>query len=148
MTRDQRFALLAGAIVVAVVAFVFAQSSGDDGDSSEPAKSSGARAGDDGADVETTGKVVHRVKVRDGVVVGDPQTITVQKGDVVHIVVSSDEPDEIHLHGYDIEREAAPGKPARFNFKATVEGAFELESHAAEDAGKEPLFARLHVGPS
>ena len=57
----------------------------------------------------------------------------------MRIVVSSDVPDEIHLHGYDIEKEAAPGKPARFRFKADAEGAFELESHAAEDAGEEPL---------
>ena len=79
---------------------------------------------------------------------GDAQTIRVAKNDIVRIVVSSDVPDEIHLHGYDIEKEAAPGKPARFQFKADVEGAFELESHAAEDAGEEPLLAHLLVGPA
>jgi hypothetical protein len=35
----------------------------------------------------------------------------------------------VHLHGYDIEKEVAPGKPARFDFKATNEGAFEIETH-------------------
>ena len=53
----------------------------------------------------------------------------------MRIVVSSDAADEIHLHGYDIEKNAAPGTPARFNFKANIEGVFEIESHAAEDAG-------------
>jgi hypothetical protein len=63
-------------------------------------------------------------------------------------VVSSDAPDEIHLHGYDIELEAAPGAPARFSFKANLEGVFEMESHTAEDAGQEPLIANLVVNPS
>ena len=126
MTRNQRIGLLVAALVVAVVAFVVVQSGGDDD------KSSG----------------VTHISVKAGALEGDPQTIEAKKNDVVQIVVSSDAPDQIHLHGYDIEKEATPGKPARFKFKANVEGAFELESHAAEDAGKEPLLARLHVGPS
>ena len=39
-------------------------------------------------------------------------------------------------------------KPARFSFKADLEGVFEIESHAAEDAGQEPLIANLVVNPS
>jgi plastocyanin len=124
--RGQRIGLLVAALVVAVIAFVVVQSGGDDNSSSG----------------------VTHISVKGGVLDGDPQTIEVKKGDTVQIVVSSDAPDEIHLHGYDIEKEAAPGKPARFKFKANVEGAFIIESHAAEDAGKEPLLARLHVGPS
>jgi FtsP/CotA-like multicopper oxidase with cupredoxin domain len=126
MTRNQRIGLLVAAVAVAVVAFVIVQSGGDDNSSSG----------------------VTHISVKGGVLAGDPQTIEAKKNDTVQIVVSSDVPDQIHLHGYDIEKEAAPGKPARFNFKANVEGAFILESHAAEDAGKEPLLARLHVGPS
>jgi hypothetical protein len=127
MSRNQRIGLVVGALLVAVVAFVVARSGGEDG-SNEPA--------------------VTRISVKGGVLVGDAKTIRVAKNDIVRIVVSSDVADEIHLHGYDIEKEAAPGKPARFHFKADAEGAFELESHAAEDAGKEPLLARLLVGPS
>jgi len=63
-------------------------------------------------------------------------------------VVISDAPDDIHLHGYDIEKETAPGKPARFRIEADLEGVFEIESHVAEDAGREPLIARLVVEPS
>ena len=62
--------------------------------------------------------------------------------------IARDAPDELHLHGYDITREAAPGQPARFQFKAEPEGVFEIESHTAEDAGKDPLVARLVVEPS
>ena len=49
--------------------------------------------------------------------------------------MSSDAEHEIHLHGYDIARDAAPGKPARYRFKADVEGVFEIESHSEEHAG-------------
>jgi FtsP/CotA-like multicopper oxidase with cupredoxin domain len=126
MSRNQRIGLVVGALVVAVVAFVIAQSGG--GSKSSPH--------------ETT------ISVKGGVVVGDAKTIRVAKNDTVRIVVSSDAPDQIHLHGYDIEKEAKPGQPARFQFKADREGAFVLESHAAEHAGKDPLVAHLLVGPS
>jgi hypothetical protein len=145
MTRNQRIGLVVAALGVAVVAFIVAQP-GDDDDSSPPSKPSSSGA------AETTPAeqkpAVTRISVEGGVVVGEAKTIRAAKNDVVRIVVSSDVPDEIHLHGYDIEKEAAPGEPARFRFKADAEGAFELESHAAEEAGEEPLLARLLVGPS
>jgi FtsP/CotA-like multicopper oxidase with cupredoxin domain len=155
MSRNQRIGLVVGALIVAVVAFIVAQP-GDDDDS--PPSSSATQTqtpADDGAETTTETQPeapaeppVTRISVKGGVIAGDVKSIEVAKGDTVRIVVSSDVEDEIHLHGYDIEKEAAPGKPARFKFKADVEGAFELESHVAEDAGEEPLLARLLVGPS
>jgi hypothetical protein len=76
------------------------------------------------------------------------QRVEATKGDTVRIVVNSDTPDEIHLHGYDIYENSGPGQAARFVFRADVEGIFEIESHVAEDAGKDPLLARLVVEPS
>jgi len=144
VTRNQRIGLVIAALAVAVVAFVVAQP-GDDDDSPTPSKPSSS--GD--VTVQTQQKPdATRISVKGGVLDGEPKTIRVAKNDIVRIVVSSDVPDEIHLHGYDIEKEAAPGEPARFRFKADAEGAFEIESHAAEDAGQEPLLARLLVGPS
>ncbi len=153
MSRNQRIGLVVGALIVAIVAFVVAQP-GDDDDSTP--SSSGTQTqttSDGGTETETQPEEpaeppVTSISVKGGVIAGDVKSIEVAKGDTVRIVVSSDVDDEIHLHGYDIEKEAAPGKPARFRFKADVEGAFELESHVAEDAGKEPLLARLLVGPS
>jgi FtsP/CotA-like multicopper oxidase with cupredoxin domain len=155
MSRNQRIGLVVGALIVAIVAFVVAQPGGDD-DSTPSSSGTPAQATDDGGtDTETETQpeepaepAVTRISVKGGVIAGDVKSIEVAKGDTVRIVVSSDVEDEIHLHGYDLEREAAPGKPARFKFEADVEGAFEIESHVAEDAGKEPLLARLLVGPS
>jgi FtsP/CotA-like multicopper oxidase with cupredoxin domain len=149
MSRNQRIGLLVAALAVAVVGFIVAQP-GDDKESS-PSSTTQTQGEAGGTDTQAEAPAeppVARIDVKGGVLAGDRQTIRVAKGDTVRIVVSSDVPDEIHLHGYDIEKEAAPGKPARFKFKADAEGAFELESHAAEDAGEEPLLARLLVGPS
>ena len=60
----------------------------------------------------------------------------------MRIVVSADAEDDLHLHGYDIEKTAAPGKPARFDFDASIEGQFEMESHTAEDAGRRAAWSR------
>jgi Multicopper oxidase len=151
VTTNTRIGLLAAAVVVAVAAFVIAQSGGDDnGDKASTPAASGSDSGANPQITESSEPAqpqAFRINVKGGVVDGDTQTFTVKKNDRVRIVVSSDAPDQIHLHGYDIEKEAAPGKPARFDFKANVEGAFIIESHAAEDAGNEPLIARLHVEP-
>jgi hypothetical protein len=47
--------------------------------------------------------------------------------------VTSDEQMEIHLHGYDIEREVAPGGPATLSFEADLTGRFEIEDHESEE---------------
>jgi FtsP/CotA-like multicopper oxidase with cupredoxin domain len=155
MSRNQRIVLVVGALVVAVVAFIVAQPGDDDDSTPSSSATQTQTTADDATDTATETQPeepaeppVTRISVKGGVIAGDVKSIEVAKGDTVRIVVSSDVEDEIHLHGYDIEKEAGPGKPARFEFKADVEGAFELESHVAEDAGEEPLLARLLVGPS
>jgi FtsP/CotA-like multicopper oxidase with cupredoxin domain len=161
MSRNQRIALLLAALAVAVVAFVIAQP-GDDEDDGEraattPAQTETGGGGSGGATAPAKTEEepppppepeVTRLRIRDGAVVGGPRDIEVERGDTVRIVVAADAPDEIHLHGYDITRNAAPGQPARFRFGANAEGAFEIESHVAEDAGRDPLVARLVVEPS
>ena len=84
-----------------------------------------------------------RVHVRDGRPLGGVQTIEVQKGERARIeVVSTDTSDEVHLHGYDIERNVKPGSNARFSFKADAEGIFEIELH-----GTGTQIAKLVVEP-
>ena len=157
MSRNQRIALVIAAVLVAVVAFVVVSPGGDDDDDSEQAAQT-TTSGDSGEETTPTEEQVipavppdpapERIRITGGEVAGGPKTITVEKGDRVRIIVIADAPDDIHLHGYDIEKEAGPGKPARFDFKATIEGQFEMESHVAEDAGREPTVASLVVEPS
>ena len=161
MSRNQRIGLIVAAIVFAVVAFVIA-SPGDDDEGGPSAQTtttqSQSETGQQETPTETEGQTEEphetvpaeptQIQIRGGEVVGGAADIQAKKGDVVRFDVSSDTPDDIHLHGYDIEKKVEPGKPARFRFTADVEGIFEIESHVAEDAGKDPLVGKLTVEPS
>ena len=52
---------------------------------------------------------------------------TIQQGSQVVFVVKSELADEVHLHGYDLSADVAPGAPATIRFKATAPGLFEAE---------------------
>ena len=52
---------------------------------------------------------------------------TIQQGSQVVFVVTSELADEVHLHGYDLSADVAPGEPATIRFKATAPGRFEAE---------------------
>ena len=52
---------------------------------------------------------------------------TIQQGRQVVFVVKSELADEVHLHGYDLSADVAPGAPATIRFKATAPGLFEAE---------------------
>ena len=63
----------------------------------------------------------------------EPSDITVTEGDRVVLRITADSPHEIHLHGYDIEREVAPGEPSTLSFEAGLTGRFEMENHESEE---------------
>ena len=68
-----------------------------------------------------------RIVVRDGKPVDGIRNVTVAKGQRVVLVVTSDVPDEIHLHGYDLTRDIAAGETVRLPFNATIVGTVEVE---------------------
>ncbi|OFW72864.1 MAG: hypothetical protein A2Y55_05915 [Actinobacteria bacterium RBG_16_68_12] len=70
---------------------------------------------------------VLRVTVTGGVPESGIVRETVDKGDRVVLVVSSDVADEVHLHGYDISRDVPAGGTVRIQFTANVPGRFEVE---------------------
>ncbi len=67
---------------------------------------------------------------------------TVKKGDKVVLVVRTDAGEEVHLHGYDIEKPVTPGTPVRIPFTASLPGRFELELHHPD-----ALLAVIEVRP-
>jgi plastocyanin len=142
VSRNQRTGLLAAALVVVVAAVVIAVSGGGD-QTSKKTNSTNEQP----HETVPPGAKVNRIQIKGGKPVGGPADIKVKKGDKVTLVVSADAHDDIHLHGYDIEKPVEPGKPATFKFTANIEGIFEIESHVAEDAGREPLMGKLTVEP-
>jgi len=82
---------------------------------------------------------------------GKPQTFRAKRGDEVTLRIASDRKITLHLHGYDIERTAEPGKPAVFTFTAKATGRFSMEEHVP-DAGKKshghaPAILYLEILP-
>ena len=163
--RDYRLWLIVGGVAAVIVLFLLLRPSDDDGAATTTAATTAATAPaetttatetltetspgvtvteEQPADTTPAEPGVQRfsAQLEGGSVVGGIQRWQVAQGDDVRIVVRSDVDDEIHLHGYDIEKPVGPGKPATFAFGATIPGRFELESH--ESGGQ---IAQLDVQP-
>jgi hypothetical protein len=84
--------------------------------------------------------------IRIAVVGGRPQggirRASVRKGRQVVIRVTADVSDHVHLHGYDLMADVAPGTPATIRFIAATPGRFEVE---LEDRGVQ--IADVEVRP-
>jgi FtsP/CotA-like multicopper oxidase with cupredoxin domain len=151
MSGLQRAGLVVGVAAVAAVAFLLARP-----DDEEPAKEAPVTTSPD-ARRDATGEgaspperrakprpAAERIEVRAGKPVGGAKEITVQRGDVVRLrVTSKDTTEEVHVHGYDLIEGLSPGAPARFRFAARIEGIFEIELE-----GTRIQIARLVVEPS
>src|SRR4051812_45655226 len=99
MSRSQRLTFLGLAAVVAVVAVVILVVAGGGGS-------------DASSDVTTgSGPLLTGAKTRD---------ITATEGDTVRFRVKADADEEVHVHGYDIEKEIPAGKTVAISFKATI----------------------------
>jgi hypothetical protein len=137
MSTAGRIALLVSVAVVAVVAFIILKPS----DSSDKQSSVPSTVG-------TTAKAppspppIANVRVKDGKPVGGIQDLEFAKGDTVQFAVTSDVADEVHVHGYDLMKDIAPGETVNFSFPASITGIFEVE---LEDAGEQ--IAQLRVDP-
>src|SRR4051794_26397518 len=130
MSTGARLGILAGIIVVAVVALVIAGGGGDDNkDSASTATTQSSTTGTSTSTTTTApaGPPTYRVTVKNAKPVGGIEAIKVNKGDEVRLVVKSDTADEIHIHGYDLKQDVEAGGSAAFKFKATIDGAFEIE---------------------
>jgi plastocyanin len=159
MPSSQKALLAVGAVAVLAVAFALLRpSSGDDDDAGTTAAPTAATTADtvastapsgDGATTPTaTAPAAPRepaatlIRVRGGDPVGGVENIEVEQGDMIRFTVSSDQSDEVHVHGYDLEKPVAPGAPARFSFTADADGIFEVELH-----GSDAQIASLEVQP-
>ena len=129
---------LAGLLVVAALlgAGLLASCGGDDSESAGTTTTETTTNQTTETTTETPppppGPTEIRITVVNGAPKGGIARENVKKNDRVVLVVRSDVTDHVHLHGYDLMRDVAPGKPARLPFKATIPGRFEVE---LEDRG-------------
>lgn len=134
------------AVAAAIVLFVVLQ--GDD-DSSEPAAGGQAAAtpksgGQAGGNGKPKPAPVPTIRLEGGEPVGGVQEVEATSGERVRFRVLSDTEGEVHVHGYDDEKEVSAGGKVEFDFPATLEGGFEIELH--HGAG-ESQIGELKVQP-
>ncbi|TKJ35161.1 hypothetical protein [Blastococcus sp. CCUG 61487] len=111
-------------------------------DSTSPDSTSTDRgSAETSAPAPSSAATAFEVQVTGGQPTGDTGRVLVPLGNRVTVTITSDAPDEAHLHGYDVLVDLEPGTPAELAFDATVPGVFELELH---DAGT--VLQTLQVG--
>lgn len=145
MPPAARLAVLAVTFALLVVGFLVARPDDDADDRPQPRTSASAErpaTTTAGSSRPTPSAPLpkpkfERVVVRGLEPRGGVKKITVKKGATARFTVTSDKADAAHLHGYDIEIPVGPGRPARFVFKAKLDGIFELElEHAGVPVGE------------
>jgi hypothetical protein len=162
LSNLQRLAIVVGAIVVLVVAYLVFSGGSDDGDkaASQPAATgtsstqSTATSGTDTSGTDTSGTDTSgtttaapapappTVRVVDAKPQGGVKKLNFTKGDTIRFRVVSDTADEIHVHGYDLMKDVPKGGSVTFSFKGSIDGRFVVE---LEDHGEQ--IAELDVQP-
>jgi plastocyanin len=131
-----RPARLSAALLGALCALAVGGCAGTDA-SGSPAGSSAAAPSSSTTASATTSASPDKASVRveldiaAGQVSGNPGRVPVRAGESVTLVLTSDVADEVHVHGYDLTADLAPGQPAELTFDATIPGVFEVELHDA-----------------
>jgi hypothetical protein len=133
--RAKQLTITAVCVLVLVIATAWATTQAQSADA-EPAHDHAAHVHEPGASESATtdgdllpagedGVVV--LDVRDGDVVGGPQTFDLEVGDEVVLRVTGDEVDEVHVHGYDLSASLVPDTPVEMRFDADIPGVFDIE---------------------
>lgn len=135
MNVGKRLGILLVALAVVVIGFFVLRQDGEDSSlTSDNSETTNKQAGPK--------TVVAEIKV----VSSDPGSsrIKLHKGDRLRLTVISSRAGEVHIHGYNYEKEVAAGGKVRFDFKATIEGIFHIELHAEPE---EQEIGELEVRP-
>ena len=127
-------------LVVGMVAgCVVAGCGGDDGDqeaaATTVATTSTTTGASTGSQATTTTAGFSSVLI-EATVTGDKvetasRRVRIDRGQKVRIRVQADRAEEVHLHGYDLSADVAPGRPAVIDFTADAPGVFEVELEQA-----------------
>jgi hypothetical protein len=130
MRRPARLrAALAGLLLV--LGLPLAGCAGRPADSAAGTSASGSGSSSSSGTSSAAAEQRIEVTFANGKAGGDTGRVKVAVGTSVALVVTSDVADQVHVHGYDIEKELSPGTPVTLTFDATIAGVFEVELHHA-----------------
>ncbi|HEX5899510.1 MAG TPA: hypothetical protein VFY32_08935, partial [Solirubrobacteraceae bacterium] len=154
LSNVQRVAIVVGAMVVLVVAYVVISGGSDDAkkDASQPAATQPSSTQSTDTSPTTSGTTTATepaappapptVRVVNAKPQGGVKKLNFNKGEQIRFRIVSDTADEIHVHGYDLMKDVAKGGSVTFSFKGSIDGRFvvELEGHGEQ-------IAELDVAP-
>jgi hypothetical protein len=86
-------------------------------------------------DLARAAEVAFALRIENGHLPPNMRLIRVKQNDVVKLQWSTDKPVIVHLHGYDIEKEIAPGTVTDMTFTARAAGRFTVEPHTRQSSG-------------
>jgi hypothetical protein len=69
------------------------------------------------------------ITVKGKQVTPSPHSIPIKVGETLTIAVTSDHDDQLHAHGFEIEKDIKAGQPLVFTVKGANTGLFEVELH-------------------
>jgi FtsP/CotA-like multicopper oxidase with cupredoxin domain len=72
---------------------------------------------------------VFAINIQNGKAVSGSTLLKAHEGDEITLEIVSDRSDELHLHGYDLHADLAPGETTTLAFTATRTGRFGMEMH-------------------
>jgi hypothetical protein len=72
------------------------------------------------------------VEVTNGKVSPPTHRVKVSKGTQIRLRVTSDKADELHVHGYNFEKELPAGQQVMLDFTADQTGLFDIELHESD----------------
>jgi heme/copper-type cytochrome/quinol oxidase subunit 2 len=141
MSSTRRFAMLAVAAVIAIGAFIALRPNGNDNTTTDRATQTPPSTTTTATATPSAGKPA-KTPAPPLLTAAKITELTVKKGETVTFRARSAQDDEIHVHGYDLSKDAPAGQAVRMSFPATIEGIFEIEF---ENAGRQ--IAKLTVEP-
>lgn len=147
MSRNQRLTFLGIAALIAVVAIVVLAFGGDEtseqADVTPTATTTGTATPSATSEATATATSTPTPKPQPPLLTaGSVKKLEYTEGETVTFRVRHDEPEEVHVHGYDIKQDLQPGKTETMSFKADITGIFEVElEHSAQQ------LAELRVDP-
>jgi hypothetical protein len=139
MNSTRRLIVIVGLVVVAAIGFVVAKASDDSSEPTTPESATtpavvqqattggSTQSGSSTLKARRASPAIPKVVVSGLKPEGGVKELVFRKGDMIRFTVVSDQPEEVHLHGYDVAVAVAPGRPATFVLPATIEGIFEAE---------------------
>jgi hypothetical protein len=145
MSRNQRLSFLGIAAVIAVVAIILLTAGAGSDEAAQDSSNTAAeqtptQTATPGADAtkESTPTPTPTPKPQPPLLqAGKVTKLRFTEGETVRFRVRHDEPEHVHIHGYNIMKDLEPGETVTVSFKATITGIFEIElEDSAEQIGE------------